>query len=374
MKQHEEVFFKVLRTALWGKTLEVPQYFRDWSAVLKMAHSQALMGLIGNVFLSHPHILSTFSSKAQVRLMDFLFGNVAAHTTLNNTLVLAVTTLRKHGVEPVLLKGQGLAQFYPVPQLRQCGDIDLYVGEENYEKAYDALLPILTKVDPKEDIWKCMHFHADIGSVQLEIHKQADYVRAESLKDIYHRYMIDGLTGPLPTVELSGEKVRMPSVNYNAFYVFYHLWRHFSTSGVGLRQFCDLMFYLHAKHDEIDLKYLEKILTDMNLMKIWKVFGGVIVDVLGLPENEYPFYDNRYRGKTKYVVKYVLTDGNFGVHTGYSRVRKNRYLVEKWFSFKCHLSRSFRMFYIFPAHSMRRFTQMFSAGMLQVIKDIFRKQ
>lgn len=69
--------------------------------------------------------------------------NVGMHSQMNMTLQLLVLTLRKAGIEPVLLKGQGLSRYYPTPELRQCGDIDIYVGEENYEKAYDAILPIV---------------------------------------------------------------------------------------------------------------------------------------------------------------------------------------------------------------------------------------
>ena len=76
--------------------------------------------------------------------------------------------------------------------------------------------------------------------------------------------------------------------DFNAFYIFNHRWHHFMTSGIGLRQFCDWMLFLHKHKDEIDLGRLEKFLMDMDMMKPWQSFGCVIVDVLGMPEEEFP--------------------------------------------------------------------------------------
>ena len=45
MKQYEEVFFSVVRAALWKTPVEVPQGFADWNKVLKLAKAQTLTGL-----------------------------------------------------------------------------------------------------------------------------------------------------------------------------------------------------------------------------------------------------------------------------------------------------------------------------------------
>ena len=37
MKQYEEVFFSVVRAALWNTPVEVPHGFADWNKVLKLA-------------------------------------------------------------------------------------------------------------------------------------------------------------------------------------------------------------------------------------------------------------------------------------------------------------------------------------------------
>lgn len=370
MTEHEKLFFSILRSALWGTHVEVPKGFTQWSAVMKLAKIQALMGLVGDVLLTRSEIRETLPPKFVERLQDIPMTSVGMHSQMNMTMQLIVTTLRNHGVEPVLLKGQGLARNYPIPELRQCGDIDIYVGEDNYERAYDAILPTVSKIEERSKIWSSMHFDAAIGSVMVEVHQKADKMYSRKNEKIYREFMMKGLSVNLSTVKFGDVDVMTPNDTYNAFYVFYHLWRHFSTSGVGLRQFCDWACFLHAHVGKLDLLYLKKMLDDLGFMKPWQVFGCFLVKGLGLPEQEFPFYNKKYVGKVDRVREYVMTDGNFGVNFEVGRERSRGYLHGKWVSFKYHIQRFFRMYTIFPKHTMLRLWYMLRDGFTRVLKDM----
>lgn len=368
MSDIEKVFFDILRSALWGTPIQIPHKV-DWGAVMKLAHTQALTGLVGDVLLTRSEIRSHIPIKLVERLQNIPAANIGTHRQINMTLQMLVLALRKEGVEPVLLKGQGLARYYRVPELRQCGDIDLYVGEENYEKTYDALLPIVSKIDDRTKIWNWMHFDAKIGNIMLEVHHKADYMRSRKGDILYREYMRKGLSENLTPIRFADTYVMTPNNTFNAFYVFYHLWRHFSGSGVGLRQFCDWTCFLHAQAGKLDLSYLKEMLDRLGFMKTWQVFGCFLVKELDLPEEEFPFYNPKYSSKVDRVRNYVLKDGNFGVLAGYSRVRKHSYLREKWLSFKCHMQRIGRMFMIFPKQTVLHIWYVFRNGIIQMFND-----
>ena len=374
MTEHEKVFFSILRSALWGGPVEVSTGFSLWADVVKLAKSQALMGLVAEVLLTRSEIRESLPSNFVTRLQTVARTNVGMHSQMNMTLQLLVLTLRNEGVEPVLLKGQGLAKNYPTPELRQCGDIDIYVGEENYEKAYEAILPIASEIDDKSKIWNWMHFDAKIGSVMVEVHQKADVMYSRKKEKTYRGYMIQGLSKGLRPIRFGDVDVMTPNDTYNAFYVFYHLWRHFSTSGVGLRQFCDWACFLHAHVGKLDLPYLKKMLDDLGFMKPWQVLGCFLVKDLGLPEEEFPFYDKKYVGKVDRVREYVMTDGNFGTNVSAGREKSRGYLHGKWVSLKYHILRFFRMFAIFPKQTMMRLFYMLRDGIAQVFKDIRKKK
>lgn len=371
MKQHEEVFFSVLRTALWKQPLEILQGFKSWGAVMMMAKTQALTGLVADVMLTTPEILDTLSEPVVQKLQDIPLQNMAMHTMLNNTLILVVTTLRNHGIEPVLLKGQGVARYYPIPELRQCGDIDLYVGEENYVKAYDALLSVVTEIDDKESLSRRnKHFHAKVGSVLIEVHQFADVNAYSKLNEVFQEYSSAGLTEKLVKVDFGGISINTPADDFNAFYVFNHMWHHFIAGGVGLRQLCDWAMFLHTHYQKLNLGYLESLLNDMQLMKPWQSFGCLAVNVLGLPEDEMPFYQSTMSRKSDAILKRIITEGNFGHQTAFVRQRNGGYLQEKWFSFRFHVVRYFRMFQLFPIPALRQFLYVMKSGFRQVFKDL----
>ena len=125
----EELFFRILRTALWGGSIDVEAdaVSRDEvMAALKMAKAQAVLGLVANEALRCERLSGVLGDEDKMRLKRFVMGNLSTCNMLNGTLVSIVMELRKHGIDPVLLKGQGIAKYYPVPELRQCGDIDIY--------------------------------------------------------------------------------------------------------------------------------------------------------------------------------------------------------------------------------------------------------
>ena len=370
MTKVEDIFFSLLRAALWGSDVEVPEGYTQWNKILFHARAQALSGLVGDVLLSHEEARDVLPPKLVAMFQDVPKSNMGMHVQMNRVLQLVVMTLTQNGIVPVLLKGQGLAKYYPTPELRQCGDIDIYVGEDNYEKAYDAILPIVTEIDPRANIWNWMHFDAKVGTVMIEVHQKADYMHSHKNAKIYREFMLNGLTKDLCPVKFGNLEVMTPNDTYNAFYVFYHLWRHFTTSGVGLRQFCDWTCFLHAHVGKLDLPYLKKMLVDLGFMKPWQVLGCFLVKDLGLPKEEFPFYDEKYLSKVDKVREYVMTDGNFGMNVAAGREKKRGYLHGKWVSLKYHILRFFRMFAIFPKHTMFRLYFMLRDGVAQVFQDI----
>ena len=62
-----------------------------------------------------------------------------SHAVLNDRLTRLVPMFQAEGINAILLKGQGMARYYPNPLRRQCGDIDLYIGMEDYDKACELV-------------------------------------------------------------------------------------------------------------------------------------------------------------------------------------------------------------------------------------------
>ena len=370
MLKVEEVFFCSMRASLWGETLQVPDSIYDWGKVFNLAKQQSVLALVAHAVLSDPEIGRHLNEGVKARLKSHVMANMSTHRMLNNSVVQVVSALDTAGVPSVLLKGQALARNYPIPELRACGDVDIYVGTENYLKACEVLGAIASWKEDRCPEANVKHYDIRIGQTPVEIHRYSDVNVSRYYDRIYQAYSNEGLTQDLREMDFAGTVVNTPADDFNAFYIFNHMWHHFLTSGIGLRQFCDWMMFLHVRKDEIDRANLKKIIDDMDLMTPWQAFGCVLVEKLGMPEDEFPFYDARKGKKVRKIVERILTEGNFGKEREYYKDRNGEsYFKGKLKSLYLHFSRSLQLFFMFPSHILRQFWYTFRRGLRAVWKD-----
>ena len=371
----ENVFLSLLRVSLWGGDVEVPEGFKDWSKVFSLAKAQSVLALVADVALRDEKVSAALPEGVKDKLKKFVLVNMSTHAMLNNALIQVVTLLNEAGIPSVLLKGQGIARNYPVPELRTCGDIDIYVGSENYLKACDVLGAVATWKEDGVPLENVKHYDIRIGKTTVEIHRFSDVNASKHYDRIYQKYSDEGLTDGLCVLDFAGVQVNTPSDSFNAYYIFNHLWHHFMTSGVGLRQFCDWMLFLHNHKDSIDRDKLRRIIEDMDLMKPWKAFGCFLVQVLGMSADEFPFYDEAQSGKVKKILRHVLEEGNFGHERELYKGRRGEgYFQRKVKSFALHTVRSLQLFVMFPSHIARQFGNTLKTGFSAVWKDKFLKR
>ena len=364
------VFLELLRVSLWGGEPQIPNDFKDWGKVFTLAKTQSVLSLVANAVLNDPKLSGQLADGLKAKLKGHVMANMATHSMLNNSVVQVVSALDAAGIPSVLLKGQALARNYPIPELRACGDIDIYVGSKNYLRACDVLSAFATWKEEGRPEDNVKHYDIRIGKTPVEIHRYSDVNASKYYDKIYQAYSDEGLSQGLRTIDFAGTIVNTPADVFNAFYIFNHLWHHFLTSGIGLRQFCDWMMFLHVRKDEIDKEKLRRILTDMDLMTPWQAFGCVLVDRLGMPEDEFPFYDARRRSKVRKIVERILEEGNFGKEREMYKDRSGEgYLKRKLKSFFLHSGRSLQLFFMFPSHIARQYWSMLCSGIAAVWRD-----
>ena len=373
MESHEKLFFEILQNGLWGKPIEAVPTRNDMLHVVKLALSQTVLGIVGNVIITDKTLSSYLTERELAYLRKLVMSVVSVSYTWNCSVRNIFMEMHDNGVEPILLKGQGIAQYYPNPDFRQCGDIDLYVGKQYFEKACEVVKALATENDMATVKHTKKHFHIYLGKVPVELHLYSDVYYPKRLDRIYQEISDAGISVAPVEVELAGYPVKTPSVNFNVFYIFNHLWHHFIADGVGLRQICDLCVLLHRFHGQIDHDYLQNVLERMGLLKQWKIFGSIAVDKLGLPVEEYPFYDKKYSRLKEKVFRLVMLEGNFGQQNLKEHKRPDGYLRGKLYSLAFRIKRNMRVLFLFPKDSLRHIGKVIDKGIRAVLVDIFHK-
>ena len=111
-----------IRRALWGNEAEGRD--ADWTAVMKNAEDQAVLGL---VFYGAEKLMAGHVSKRQVFEWVGVTEQIKQKNLLMNDELAGFDRFVKvQKIDYRVVKGQVVASCYPEPLLRQSGDIDLY--------------------------------------------------------------------------------------------------------------------------------------------------------------------------------------------------------------------------------------------------------
>lgn len=388
MDRNREFFMEVLRAGLWNDGKHCMKACRmnseegfvpDWNLISSWAGKQTVTGMVSKGISFLPEVLCP-PNDVRKNIQFFVMKNMQMHELLDRIAVELSRTLKSAGIDSVLLKGQGLARVYDNPKLRQCGDIDLYVGRDNYRKACEVTDRIAERIARKggegddKRLESDKHYHCRINGVAIEIHKKASILSDSRYNERFAEFEKACLNpGSVMKVDLGYGTVNVPPVEFDAVFVFLHAWGHVFSSGLGLRQVCDWTMYMHRYGSELDVDVLEKRLAGMGLKKGWQIFGYVAVRYLGLPVEECPLFTDKYCKEAEALFELVWKEGNFGHYSPENRrPRPDSYLLRKLDSLGRILKRNVITYDIDPKKSASMLGFYMKLGMKIVAKDVWK--
>lgn len=191
---------------------------------------------------------------------------------VNAVLAKMVSVLDAEGISSLLLKGQGCAQFYSSPLHRSPGDIDLYVGDENF-----ALVKQVLGNAKIVDAWgheDVKHASFSCKGVSVELHKKADAIPGGKSNCLCQKAVKAALNETKSGFTVDGVFVRTLPLELNVVYVFIHMFRHFVSGGIRLRQVCDWLFICHKISDFDKVKHY---LQNFGFLSVWNDFARMAI-------------------------------------------------------------------------------------------------
>lgn len=362
-----QAFFELLRAGLWEKEARLSQYNEiDYAAIMRLAEEQSVVGVITaglervvDVKVPKEDLLQFVGSSLQIEQQN---------KAMNAFVAKLIDQLRGADVYSLLLKGQGIAQCYEKPLWRAPGDVDLFLSEDNYEKARALLTPLASTVEEEDTYIK--HIGMMIGSWEVELHgnlRGGFSARADKMLD---EVKDDTFYGGSVRSWLNGNtQVFLLSAENDVVYVFTHILHHFFRGGIGLRQICDWCRLLWTYRKSLNRKHLESRIRKAGLMSEWKAFAALAVDYLGMPVEAMPFYDDskKWHSKANRIIDRVLKTGNFGHNIDESYRLNDSFWARKAGAIKHYTSESFSNFLIFPIDSIRSFAITMKSGVMSTL-------
>ena len=380
MTRPQQQFLELLRSGLWGKPADASifQGEIDWQSIVRIAKEQTVQVLVANGIETLPKEL--WPPKVAIfKLMEYKSTTVKMHHLLNSVLAKITTALNAEGIPSVLLKGQGLAQNYLIPESRICGDIDLYVGEENIDRACEVIAGLTDEPqEPEEGLTgEEKHRHVKVDGVVVEVHRKSVTTHTERLARLMRNWTHESLNshfndGTLPTINFNQVPVTVPSANFNNIFILYHAANHMVQGGIGLRQLCDWAMFLTKHHTEINETELKSDLRRFNMIPVWKEFSRFIVNVLGLDPTFLPLAPRKLinTNGAKFILNDIFATGNFGHYNEISKAPiEHNTLKRRWRNFKIRIRRHYGLIRFFPMFTISFIATWYFNAIKIVIKN-----
>ena len=134
LDNNQQAFFELVRAGLWEKEARLASFGNvNFDEVMRLAEEQSVVGLVtlglehvSDVKVPQEWLLQCIGSTLQIEEQN---------KKMNEFVAKLIEKMRHEGIYSLLLKGQGIAQCYERPLWRSCGDVDLLLSHDNYNKA-----------------------------------------------------------------------------------------------------------------------------------------------------------------------------------------------------------------------------------------------
>lgn len=296
-----------------------------------------------------------------IRMKAVCVQNMQTQAKMQMVLEQAWKALEKAGIQPVLMKGVSLAALYPEPSMRQWGDIDLFVGKEQYHPACAVMretFPKALKFDEELDHYK--HYNIIADGVSIETHRVS--VNMTHPRDVRRYAKMEAFgVAKAESLEVSGLVVRVFEPTFNALFVFLHAWEHLITEGANIRQLCDLALLLQHERETIDWKRLERWLKELKLWEVWQVYMFVLTHYFEVKSERI----NELMSERAERLLKVILNGRKKEDKGQAKTYTNRF-VRKWHTMQERVAKAEWVAQFSPAYARHMKAAIWLSGLARL--------
>lgn len=274
-----------------------------WKQITLAAFRQALGGVLAEAFYDRlpaeqfpPHqiFISWMCKQQQVALYNHLLDERSAD---------ACRIFREAGFDCCILKGQAVARFYPKPEERQGGDVDIWVDGDR-----DRILAFLRK---QWNVDNVVYHHAELkmfDDAEVEVHFTPSWMYNPRINRRLQRWFARERAAQFANY-LSDKGFSAPSARFDAIFSMVHIYRHLLEEGVGLRQVMDYYYILHQL-DAVQRKEAFSLLSSLRMRRFAAALMYVEREVFGLGDELMLCPPDEKAGA--FLLEEIMIAGNFG--------------------------------------------------------------
>lgn len=192
------------------------------------------------------------------------------------------------GYRMMLLKGYGLSKYWPIPNHRPTGDIDIYLmymdsdGKDKCQPAWKCA-DLMMKEKLGVEIDNSHHHHSVFTYKGIMVENHYDFINVHSHRSnrwIENEFKTLALTGSEEYTFDNGAKLLFPSPLLHCLFVARHNACHFAAEHLNLRQLLDWALFVEKRNEDMDWDYFWSTAKKMGMEKFVLCMAFIAIEQL----------------------------------------------------------------------------------------------
>lgn len=220
--------------------------------------------------------------------------NMERQYAIHESVVAALAAVyQSAGYRMMLLKGYGLSKYWPIPNHRPTGDIDIYLmymdsdGKDKCQPAWKRA-DLMMKEKFGVEIDNSHHHHSVFTYKGIMVENHYDFINVHSHRSnqwIENEFKTLALTGSEEYTFDNGAKLLFPSPLLNCLFVARHNACHFAAEHLNLRQLLDWALLVEKRNEDMDWDYFWSTAKKMGMEKFVLCMAFIAIEQLSFEKS-----------------------------------------------------------------------------------------
>lgn len=276
-------FLALVRVGI-GKANAITLSDVDWRAIQTIAEQQGLYAIVLDGIEKLPESIRPKQDILLEWIGEVIQGYEYRYDAYKKAIAEMAGFYNRHDFKMMVLKGYACSLDWPKPEHRPCGDIDTW----NFGKQKEADAVLSKEKGIEIDNSHRHHTVFDWNGYMVENHYDMLTVDANKTNMLLESILKECAMDDSNYVKIGGEKVFLPSANFNALYLLRHMLMHFVGTNINLRQLIDWGFFWEKHGKDVDVKWLSVLLEKHHMTAFFNIIKGICVEELGFQSSIFP--------------------------------------------------------------------------------------
>ena len=334
-------FYKLIRIAL-GNSTDFPDNITpsQWEEIYEIAKKQTLAGI---AFQGVEKLEEEKRPQKELFIKWYLYcDRLKKENKRQNEYAHKVSErFLRDGFRNAILKGQGIAQLYPLPEYRHPGDIDIWLDGTREE--------VIRYIDTISPNSQPVYHHVDfpvLKNIDIEVHFTPSWMNEYFTNKRLQKYCKQNADSVFKNRIKFGDdfEIAVPTLSFNRVFILLHIYRHLFSEGVGLRQLLDYYMVLISGFTPEEKEETVATLKELRLYSFSRAVMYVLQNIFAMPDKYLISPPDKRQGE--FLINEIMLAGNFGAYD--SRMSSKLYSKNPFIRFIFKSKRSLRFLKYHP--------------------------